>query len=336
MVWSHTDFLFNPERFKSKGYDGYVPTLSFQNVLDLFYRIPTYTIAPGFFFLSGLLLGRHLSLGKVYSNEFFLKKSLYCLFFAFLLNALGFGGRLIFFEVLYCFSFLFLAMIFLKDLSSKILGIICALCFLVTNFITATPEAGFKVLFLKLFVTGGRVFSFFNIDFPLLGWLGVFLVGLLWGQSEIVQRVSGLKKILVFTFSSLVLFFLLRIENFKTLAFANDSLNLWRIFIVNKIPPKLDYLALGSFFVALLFLGGELLSENKKIQNFISKSLYVDSLKWYVVHILILLGLRFALQSHADNSFATLFAIFTVTSICTFLISKYSVDMTLPFIGKRK
>lgn len=336
MVWSHVNYFFSSYRFPSKNIDSLAPLVTSDNLQSFLARFITYPIAPGFFFMAGLLLGINTLLGKKYSNIFFFKKSFYCLFFGVLLNLFGFGGKFLEFEVLYCFAILFLLVPFLRKFNSIILLSISLLGFLISQFLSSNPTSEVLNFIVRVFVLGGEASSHVRIVFPIVGWLGVFLVGYVLGQKGYYKKFLDMKR-LVMTGLTFVLCFLLT----KTIDIQNamTSGNIWdylQVLVANKIPPKFDFVFLGFCSISFVFLGGIFLSKKESWQNKISSILHIDALDWYVIHLFLLLIARKYFHISKTESFSLILGYCVLISFLTYFLVRLNMKFKRKFLKRER
>ncbi len=319
MVWSHTDYYFDPHRFPSIGPRGFIPLLDAHNISNFLYRFPTYCVAPGFFFLAGLVLAKNIREGKVYSTWFFIRKSLLCLGFAILLNSFGFGGKFFTLEVLYTFAQVFLLAPLLINLPVIYQLSIFGLSILAVNLIRFPQSLDWAGGLIRFFITGGPIGPHLKVAFPLAGWLAFFMGGLLFMQSKFFPILYQAKKCLLLSFSFLFVFFLLRLY---ALFYAQTIFHYASILIASKIPPKIDFALISLAMIFFFFFVANLIASRAKLIVWIREHLYFDSLVWYVTHIIALFVLSALLPHLRTNSFLPLVSIFAGICGLTFVLCR--------------
>ncbi len=327
MVWSHANYFFSLQRFPSKSVDGFVPLVTSEKILPFLFRFITYPIAPGFFFMAGLLLGINTFLGKNYSLSFFLKKSFYCLFFGVFLNYLGFGGELFEFEVLYCFAILFLMAPLLRKMPKSSQLLLAACCLILSQVLSQSFGLGLLNFLMRIFILGGGASYHVQVIFPVAGWLGIFLIGHVIGQKGFYQKLLNFNKLFFWGVLFIIVFFLTKISELQSAVLSGSIWDFAQIFVANKIPPRFDFVALGFCSLCLVFGIGLLLSRKESWQNIISSKLHIDALDWYVIHLLILLAAKNLFHVQKTSSFLLVFLYFILTSLLTYFLVRLNMKM---------
>lgn len=289
-----------------------------------FTRFITHFCAPTFVFLSGtsafLSLKNQSDVGK--AQRFLLTRGLWLVILEYTIVNLGiwfdihFG--IILSQVIAVIGYCFIILALLIKLSPKIIGIIGLVIVFGHNLVDGFPATieNPTLKFIASYLLAPNFFSFskdfiFLINYPIIPWLGIMLIGFASGQIfelSLERRKSLLMKI---GLGALLLFVILRFldvygDSAKWTIQKNQVFTFLSFINLTKYPPSLFYslVTLGTMLILLSWIDGKKSILIDKISVYGKVPLFYYLIHWYVIHITMIVMLLIQGFSWAELNFS--------------------------------